>query len=347
MNTTRMKHVRTRLAGSAALLLVLAACGQSEPAADSGPAGDGAGGNASRADPSLLPPQPVRTGGGAVAADGPAGGGGASAGPVAGRATAAADAAESAVVDDLTMLAPWSSLQFVVGDGVSLPTADTGYVYAGAVAPDLDQVAALARSLGVDGDVVMVPPAEGGGWRVGPGDGSAASLYVSASGQLDWWFNQAWDRDGVSEPDCVVQSRIEEAPPEPADDERLVETGETLPAPADGELVGGDAVGPGCVFEEPEPPQGVPTADEAVARADQIVTEAGLDVSGLALETFADGWMASVSYRSSDPAQPTALPRLRLRRERRAAVGQRHARHAGCRGAVPARRSDRCGPAAQ
>src|SRR4051794_20675296 len=57
--------------------------------------------------------------------------------------------------------------------------------------PDLDRIAALARSLGVQGDVRVVPTEQGGGWAVGPEDYSAAVLTVSADGMHSWYLSSA------------------------------------------------------------------------------------------------------------------------------------------------------------
>ena len=49
---------------------------------------------------------------------------------------------------------------------------------------------------------------------------------------------------------------------------------------------------------EPEPPVGVPSAEEAEVAARELISAAGFDVDGLTYEVNADEWYASV-YESS------------------------------------------------
>ena len=57
--------------------------------------------------------------------------------------------------------------------------------------PDLDRIAKLAASLGVQGDVRTLPQDQGGGWAVGPEDYSGPVLTVGADGMLSWWLSSA------------------------------------------------------------------------------------------------------------------------------------------------------------
>ena len=52
-----------------------------------------------------------------------------------------------------------------------------------------DSARAVATAFGVNGDVTDVPINAGGGWRVGPADGSGPTVFVGASGE--WHFTRA------------------------------------------------------------------------------------------------------------------------------------------------------------
>jgi hypothetical protein len=159
-----------------------------------------------------------------------------------------------------------------IGDLVEFdPTsssASTGYQFVGGADADEAEVARLASALGVEGD-----PVRGGGatadgvlWRVGPDDGSAASLTVIADAQLGWYYSSAWaetSRSDLAEP-CRVTT----------DDQ-------------------GNVIEEIC--PEPVPPTGVPTADEAEAAARALLTATGEDLEAFEFEAYADQWYASVT----------------------------------------------------
>ena len=281
MKTTHLRTTYSALAGLVALALVGTACGDDSNLTSS--PGTTPGTSPVTAD-GLVPPRPVLvTGGG---------------GSAAGSATAtgekvAADAASTEMATDSMMIYnPWKSLRFEATGQIELPTANTGWVYSGIVTPDLEKVAALAAALGVTGSVDNVPENEGGGWRVGPADGSAPSLWVAASGTLDWWYSPAWTNEGVgvgaAEPGIV----IDEATPATGD---AATTGEE---PAI--VIGEDTVTPETVA----PPANVPDEATARAKAAEIWAAAGIDVSGLTEDVYVDEWQASVSYSSTDTTRP-------------------------------------------
>ncbi|MEZ5218493.1 MAG: hypothetical protein R2705_23645 [Ilumatobacteraceae bacterium] len=291
-----MKRTHTALAGLTALMLVASACGDDRTIA---------GGDSPDSTPAVadgrIAPRPVRIGPGSS----PTGS------RLAAESASAGDLAGDVAVDSM-MIAPWGSLSFQLGADLALPTADTGWVYAGIVTPDLDRIASLAAALGIAGPVETVPADQGGGWRVGPGDGSAPSLWVSATGQLDWWYSPAWatiDRGvvdtAVGEPAVDPALGPDEAPPvDPADagvaaDDPVTVDDDMLDE--DMVVVGEDAIAPD---ETIPPPVNVP--DEATARqlAADLFQAAGVDVSGMQVDVYADEWQASVSYSSTDTSRP-------------------------------------------
>lgn len=155
------------------------------------------------------------------------------------------------------------SVEYVLGDGdLTLPTDDTGYVFDAATEPSADDAARIAAAFGVDGEPVLVDQGFTSSWRVGPEDGSTPTVWVNDDAQLSWNYNAPWLAEAAVEP-CVLTT-------DPDGTQR-----ETC--------------------EEPTPPTGVPTADEAEQRAREILTALGTDVDGLTFETYADEWFASVS----------------------------------------------------
>ncbi len=271
--TTRMPRPHRALAvAGLALALVAGACGDDTTA---GPT-------------TLQPPVPVHAvpGGDGASAD-------------------RAASPEAAGLADTSMVAPWVVVDYLIGESMpELWTTANGWHYPGGAAPAPAAIAEVAAALGVPGAVVAIPAAQGSGWRVGPDDGTAPALWVSADGQLSWWYSAAWATDGgrggvsvgcavpadVATPDGPA---IEEEPPGSSDEP--VTTGETKPAPepiAVGEPAPG---GEDCVYEEPTPPEGVLTAEEARARATTILSDLGVDPATIELEAGADDWSAWVN----------------------------------------------------
>lgn len=63
------------------------------------------------------------------------------------------------------------------------------YAYDAASGDTIDEIAALAAALGVDG----TPEVRDGAWMVGPGDGGAPSLGVTLDGTLSFWYGSGAD----------------------------------------------------------------------------------------------------------------------------------------------------------
>src|SRR4051812_48820556 len=162
--------------------------------------------------------------------------------------------------------------------------------------PALDRVAALAASLGVQGDVRVVPTEQGGGWAVGPEDYSAAVLTVSADGMHSWYLSSA----SVSSVGYACGSGVATVSGEVAPG--AVPNPEATAPTADAAV---DTVAPDVPTSEPvalpdcpAPPAlvGVPTKDEAVAKAKQLFADWGYDVNAYQFDdVYADQYGASIS----------------------------------------------------
>jgi hypothetical protein len=247
----------------AAATFVLGACGSAGDEALPPPDGETPDSTAAAA---LIAPTPIEVTGSAAAGG-----------------EVAAAAAEGADTGEIAMLPVATNVDYVVGDQLAvLPTDDTGYLFDGSDAPTVEEVAALAAAFGVDGDVVE----EGDGgertWRVGPDDGTAGTLWVYGDALSGWNYNGPWADRPVAE--CVTTSAIP-VDPDAVEPDEPTET---------------DVVVPDC--PEPEPPAGVPSADEAERLAADVLAAIGVDTSAIEFETFADEWFASVTaYDSQSP----------------------------------------------
>ena len=117
---------------------------------------------------------------------------------------AAAESIGTTTVDSMTMLAP---VELVLGDVGELPAATTGYVFPAGATASAETVKSLAAALGVDGDPVAGSPENGMAWQVGPTDGTAPTLTVSAL--LMSWYSAAWEQP-VEAPACMPVTTIPE-----------------------------------------------------------------------------------------------------------------------------------------
>ena len=210
---------------------------------------------------------------------------------------AAPAAVASADVSTESKIAFMGSTKFVY-DG-QLPALDGSagsWFFAPGQKPDVDRIAKLAASFGVQGDVRTLSPDQGGGWAVGPEDYSSAVLTVSSDGMLNWYLSAA--PSAISSAGCASVSGI--ASTEPAVGAPVavdaVAPAETIPggdvtavtAPAT------DVAPPDC--PAPTPPAGVPTKDEALAKAKQLFADWGYDTNSFQFDDpYADEWGASVN----------------------------------------------------
>jgi hypothetical protein len=199
-------------------------------------------------------------------------------------------------------------------DGAMRPFGDITYLYDGTLPdlgatagswsfaagakPDLARVAAIAKVLGVTGDVRTLPSDQGGGWAVGPNDGSAPTFVVSADGMLTWWYSSA---AATVSGGCAVSSggstgsaggadtattAVASPPDQPAQPPVLVAdtapmTTIVLPVPQP------------C--EAPPAPHGVPDKVTAEAKAKALVRQMGLDDTKYLFTSYADQYSASAS----------------------------------------------------
>ncbi|MCX6522461.1 MAG: hypothetical protein NTZ21_17525 [Actinobacteria bacterium] len=190
------------------------------------------------------------------------------AGSASGAAPSAAGAADAAMSESKMM--PMSLSYTWSGETPDLTTAAASWFFAPGVAPTAEQVEQLAAAFGVTGEAVELSADMGGGWTVGPNDGSAPSVTVAADAMQSWWFSPAWQTEGRG----IV------------DDCALYPAGDPAADPS-------TAGQPVC--EPAQPPAGIPTADEAEANARALLTSLGGDPAGYELETYADEWGASVT----------------------------------------------------
>ncbi len=230
---------RLALVGAVAVL-GLTACGSSDEASPAG---------------STLPAPAVIE----VAGAGGGGGGG-------GLAPAASEMAGDAAVDK--MMLPMSLVYEWAGQTVDLTSPAASWSFPTGGVPTTEQVEALAAAFGVSGEPVELGSDLGGGWSVGPNDGSAPSVTVAADAMQSWWYSPAWQTTTVVEPCAFFPPGDPAADPTTAD----------LP-----------------VCEEPEPPAGVPSEAEAEEATRALFATLGIDASQYEFETWADEWGASTT----------------------------------------------------
>ncbi len=275
----RLRTHRLLASTSLALTLALAAGACSNDDTSTVAVGDGGG------DSAIEAPVAIRVASGS--------GGGASV------AEFAAAPAAGDLSADTAMIAPWYVAEYVVGaDLPDLGTEATGWRYAPNPAFDQDAFRRVGEAFGVTGDIVEIPVDLGGGFRIGPDDGTAPSLWVGADSQLSWWYSPAFAfvegsgtvSTGVA---CAEPILIDPLPVEilPADETTTAET----PEASDAGAPRSDDVPAECVYVEPEPPTGILTEPEAEGRALELWSSIGVDTSNLELDSYADEWSASVS----------------------------------------------------
>lgn len=209
-------------------------------------------------EPTATAPLTIRVQGGAA----PAGLGGVAMNEAAGSKIAAADSgmATDMVAPDGRMMPYWTVIEYELA--AELPALDTptdGWRYT--TRPELDRAVAgrLAEAFGVAGEPEQLPAEWGGGWRIGPDDGSAPSL-VFGGDVVGWWsYSAPWSNVAVVEAE---------------------------PIDANGRLPEPVAM---------TPPEGVPSGPEAEALARDLFAAMGIDADAVEVEVYADEWGASVT----------------------------------------------------
>jgi hypothetical protein len=180
-------------------------------------------------------------------------------------------AAQGGLAADDMMIAPWFDIEYVLGDGLVAPTDDTGYVFDAATELTVERVSELAEALEVPGEPVRIDDGYGVSWRVGPEDGTEPSLWVYDDAMQVWNYSSAWATQEEGRGDCAVSVDAD--------------GNETVDCP------------------EPVPPTGVPTAEDAEAKAVEILGRLGVDAASVEFDTYADEWFASVSANSTIDAR--------------------------------------------
>jgi len=184
----------------------------------------------------------------------------------------------------------WGDVDYELADGVVAPATEAdGWRLE--IDDPAGEVARIASVLGIEGDVTAVAAELGGGWRVGPEDGSAPMVAAVPNG--DWWYQPEFaDRPTVE--DCAA---------------RPMTAGEL--GVSDEEFDDLVAEGEAPMFEEcaePEPPTGIIRAEAATQRATATLADLGLEGDDIELtETYADEWTASVSAVRVLEGAPTPL----------------------------------------
>ena len=214
-------------------------------------------------------------------------------------------AAPSAATGDAvaeSKMAVFAPTKFVYAG--ELPTLDApagSWSFAPGQQPDPDQIAKLAASLGVVGDVRHLTADQGGGWAVGPADYSGPVLTVGSDGMLNWWLSAAPSTAvGVAcaSPGVAVDPAVGVGVAGSSGSATDVIASTTPPAP-DGTAPSIDDVAPNAVAPEcpvPQPPAGVPNKDEALAKAKQLFADWGYDVNTYQFDApYADEWGANVN----------------------------------------------------
>lgn len=211
-----------------------------------------------------------------------------------GAAPAAAESASD------SKMAIWGVTEFVYdGEIPALDGLAPSWYFPSGQQPDQARVAALAKALGVEGDVRSLPDDQGGGWAVGPEDYSGPVLTIGSDGLLSWWLSGT-PASISARPGCVIAESSGGAI-EPAAGEGVAGSSGTATEPG---IATPDtalpvdkvdpAVDPECA--EPQPPANVPTADEALAKAKELFTSWGYDLTSYEFDApYADEWSASVT----------------------------------------------------
>ena len=140
--------------------------------------------------------------------------------------------------------------------------------------PTRKQMTAVAKALGVEGDLVDRRKEEGGGFVAGPADGSAPSVSFSdpdSDAFHGWYYSAAWE----------ASTRSSDA----------VEPSITADTTVASDTKSEDAVAPDAM----KAPENLPTKDEARDKALSIMNAAGVDVRDDDVEVYADEWSVSVT----------------------------------------------------
>ena len=263
---------------TAAVALLLSACGSDDPSADPVDPPD-----TTVAADGMRAPTPIR-----LTADGDQAGG------------RVANASAESTSADMSMIAPaYIVTDYVVGDLPPLPDNTTGYVFDAGAMPAAEDATRVAAALGVEGEPTQTDDGFSVFWRVGPDDGTAPSVTVFDDAMQSWNYDWGWvGRDTGVACASTGEPAIEPMPDIAPPPDVAPDAGAELVDPATSELVPDETRPVEIAVEEcpaPEPPVGVPTQAEAEQRATDYLAALGVDTTTVAFETYADEWSASVT----------------------------------------------------
>jgi hypothetical protein len=212
-------------------------------------------------------------------------------GDTAGGRSAAPMAAEDAAASDSKMM-PAQITYVYDGDLVDLTAPAAAWYFDPTATPTTEQIAALAQTLGVQGEVREQSADMGGGWIVGPDNYEQPTVNVGADAMQSWWYNPG--SAAVDAPACELYP-----PGDPAGDfgdaPDAAPAGDVATDATD--MATEPAIEPAemPVCQAPEPPANVPDTAAAEGKARQLFATLGFDDGTFEFEAFADEWSANVT----------------------------------------------------
>ena len=190
-------------------------------------------------------------------------------------------AATSPMVDEKMMYRPVEWTFVVGGDLPALDSPTWAWVLAADPQPSDASLRSLVDFFDVSGEFIQ--RTEGAGepweyttWMVGSIDGSEPSINVSSDAMLSWWYSAGFGNVAAM-PECVL--------PEPVDPAVSGDASSAVAEPAVTPMPCGPV----------EPPVGVPSKDEAIAKFREMAAAFGYSADDLVIDAWADDWNASVT----------------------------------------------------
>lgn len=194
-------------------------------------------------------------------------------------------AAGSPMVGDKMMYRPVEWRFVVGGDLPSLDSPAWAWVLAADPRPSGDSLRFLVNYFDVSGEFAertegVGEPWEYTTWMAGSIDGSEPSINVSSDAMLSWWYSAGFG-NVVGAPECALPAPVDPAASSDASGSSSSATEEpaVMPVPC----------GP------VEPPVGVPSKDEAIAKFREMAEAFGYSADDLVIDAWADDWNASVT----------------------------------------------------
>ncbi|TDT17443.1 hypothetical protein BDK89_3053 [Ilumatobacter fluminis] len=262
-------HLTRFVPVTAALALVLSACGSDDSSSDPIDSPDT---TSTADDGGLRAPSPIQMTGGGSSDTRTAG--------------ASVEVAASDMATDM-MIAPYVIADFVVGDLPPLPDNTTGYVFDANGMPTAADAATIAAALGLEGEAQQIDDGYSVYWRVGPDDGTAPSMTLWDDAMQSWSYDWGWAGRDAGMVACETAA-MPAVDPETVDTIELGE-GETTVVSAVPETI------PVEPCPEPEPPTGLPSAADAEQRVTDMLAAMGVDTATVTFETYTDEWTTSVT----------------------------------------------------